>query len=185
METPGNISIGLLGIVAANGLNGIQNCNGGGAGGGGGGGELWFDAGNSFINEGNIDAIGGAGINGQCVGGATTSSPGSSGAGSGGVVLIDPLSIENDGTIDVADGNGLGTYGGLVDTFGEVITGDGQITGEGAVPEPATAALLLSAWERWSLFVGGGQDDKSARDEYGRVGVGVASAHRGYAPSAP
>ncbi len=51
----------------------------------------------------------------------------SSGAGSGGAVILDPASLVNDGTIDVADGNGATAYGGLVDTFGEPFTGTGQV----------------------------------------------------------
>jgi hypothetical protein len=144
LETPGDISIGTAGIVAANGQNGIQDCSGGGAGGGGGGGELWFDAGNSFLNQGTIEAIGGAPAVGGCTSGPG-SIPGSSGAGAGGVVVIDPLSIVNDGIINLSDGNGLGTFGGLIDSFGQTITGDGVITGQGPdqIPEPATVALLL------------------------------------------
>ena len=72
--------------------------------------------------------------------------PGSGGAGAGGSVVIDPASIVNDGVIDVSDGNGGNTYGGIVDTFGQAITGDGQIIGRLAsgVPEPSTYALFFS-----------------------------------------
>jgi hypothetical protein len=145
LETPDSISVGSTGLVEANGQNGTQGCvgEGGGNGGGGGAGELWFDAGNSVINAGTIDAIGGAGA-GPCLSNPPANYPGSSGAGSGGVVVFDPLSIENDGIIDVADGNGGSVYGGLVETFGQPITGAGQITGEQEVPEPATTALLLA-----------------------------------------
>ncbi len=144
LETPGTITIGTGGAVVSNGQNGIQACSGGsGAGGGGGGGALWFAAG-TFVNNGQIDAIGGAGADGRC-----ENTParfiGASGAGSGGVVVIDPVSIVNNGIINVSDGNGLSAYGGLIETFGVPVTGTGSLQGEGVVPEPGTWALVLSS----------------------------------------
>ncbi len=150
LETPGAITIGLSGVVSADAQNGSQPCEAGAAGGGGGGGELWFAAGGTFTNLGNIDAIGGASNSVACI----YEAPRSSGAGAGGSVVIDPSSIVNDGTIDVSDGDGGTAYGGVVDTFGQSITGDGQILGQGAtgVPEPGTYALMASGFAALGLL---------------------------------
>jgi hypothetical protein len=83
--------------------------------------------------------VGGAGGVGPC-----GNIAGSGGAGSGGAVVIDPLSIQNDGVINVSDGNGSNIVGGQVYTFDQVITGSGLIIGATDIPEPATQLLLLS-----------------------------------------
>jgi hypothetical protein len=143
LETPGNIMIGTNGMVAANGQNGLQGCGGqqnGGGGGGGAGGTVWFDANGTVINRGQIQAMGGAGGAGPCAAPA-----GWGGAGSGGAVVIDPLSIENYGIINVSDGNGTAVVGGQVYTFGQDVLGTGTITGQADIPEPANWIMLLSS----------------------------------------
>ena len=144
-ETPGNMTIGLTGIIEANGAGGRES-NGGpaAAGGGGAGGALWFDAGLAWINQGVITATGGAGASGR------TDDPyfgyyGDGGSGSGGEIFVDPQSITNLGLIDVSDGNGGGTNGGHVTLLAPTIVNDGAIVGvASSAPEPSTWALMFA-----------------------------------------
>jgi hypothetical protein len=141
--TPGNFSIGNAGSITADGENGPFYDEGAGGAGGGGAGMLWFNAGGVFTNDGTIFAEGGAA--GQADGCCTTApsfNSGEGGAGAGGLVVIDPSEIINNGLIDVADGNGLTTNGGDVVLSPDLVTGDGAITGQAQIPEPSGIALL-------------------------------------------
>lgn len=113
--TPGNLSIGSMGSITANGANGPFYDEGAGGAGGGGAGMLWFNAGGVFTNNGMITATGGApGQADGCCSTPPSYNSGEGGAGAGGLVDIDPSQIINNGLIDVADGNGLTTDGGDV-----------------------------------------------------------------------
>jgi len=71
------------------------------------------------------------------------------GSGSGGLVRIDPQEFDNNGTIDVSDGNGANTYGGDVIVDSTLFQNNGQILGVNpalAVPEPSTWAMLLAGF---------------------------------------
>ena len=114
-----------------------------GAGGGGSGGALWFQAGNAFTNNGQITARGGAGgTNDFSVPSQPNYASGFGGAGAGGMILIDPPSITNNGLIDVSDGNGLSALGGAVLLTADSITNNGSIVGEGDIPEPASLSVF-------------------------------------------
>ena len=63
------------------------------------------------------------------------------GSGSGGYVFVDPLSIVNNGIIDVSDGSGSSLHGGLVGLDSANISGTGSISGSIA-PEPGTMVML-------------------------------------------
>jgi hypothetical protein len=141
--TPGNFSIGSSGSISVDGENGPFYDEGAGGAGGGGAGMLWFNAGGVFTNDGTIFAEGGA--PGQADGCCTTApsfNSGEGGAGAGGLVVIDPSEIINNGLIDVADGNGLTTDGGAVVLSPDLVTGSGEITGQAQMPEPPGIALL-------------------------------------------
>lgn len=152
LETPDNLTITSTGQILANGSNGLC-CNYGtndGAGGGGGGGYIWFETAGIWDNEGLVEAEGGAGGVDCCdtyfstVTGSYWGPDAYGGAGSGGYVNIDvPTEIINNGTIDVADGSGGTTNGGLVNLNDVNLTGDGQILGDIA-PEPGTSSLVLA-----------------------------------------
>jgi len=143
----GDLTIGLTGSISANGAAGVWNDQtASGAGGGGSGGSLWFDAAAAFVNHGRINAVGGAGgttdYNTQANIQNGTYGDGFGGAGAGGYVQIDPVSILNDGIIDVSDGNGGSGSGGLVNLVASTITNTGTITGQAEIPEPASLLLL-------------------------------------------
>ena len=143
--TAGNMTVGLNGSISANGVAPGASGESNGAGGGGSGGALWFDAANAFVNYGLLSAHGGAGgINDFNLPDANHGD-GFGGAGAGGMVLIDPQSIANFGTIDVSDGNGLSLGGGFVGLGAEMITNRGNIIGNAAIPEPPVGLPLLLA----------------------------------------
>ncbi len=145
--TTGDFMVTSTGTIAANGWGGQSDVyTASGAGGGGAGGDLWFGVTGTWANYGIVTAVGAAG---GYIGGTY---PSLAGSGAGGYVNIDPASIINDGTIDVA--NGLGGDGGLV-TFDGPLSGTGSVEGDVA-PEPGTVllaligitGLLLARWRR-------------------------------------
>ena len=95
-------------------------------GGGGAGGSIWFGTPGAWTNNGAIYAVGAAG-------GVKVDDLGhpyqAGGSGSGGYVFVDPLSIVNNGIIDVSDGSGSSLHGGLVGLDSANISGTGSISG--------------------------------------------------------
>ena len=147
-ETPGNITIGALGSVTANGDRGFDPNGGtGGAGGGGAGGDIWFDAGQTWTNYGVISATGGAGGHGAVFDPVTNklTSVSDGGFGAGGQILIDPQAIYNFGLIDLSDGGGGDGLGGHLTLVAPLIVNQGAIQGVAVspTPEPGTWALML------------------------------------------
>ena len=123
--TTANFTITTTGIITANGWgpNGATN-NPGGAAGGGAGGSIWFGTPGAWTNNGAIYAVGAAG-------GVKVDDLGHpyQAGGSGGYVFVDPLSIVNNGIIDVSDGSGSSLHGGLVGLDSANISGTGSISG--------------------------------------------------------
>ena len=110
-----------------------------GAGGGGAGGMLMFNVAGNWINYGVVSAKGALG---GWLAPGTPSDPSAGGAGAGGYVIVDPLSIQNFGAIDVGGGNGNPMNGGILIASG--IVNKGEILGLAQpVPEPATLTMML------------------------------------------
>jgi len=129
--TPASFAITSSGVINANGANGTLGGTQGSSGGGAGG-DAWIFATGGFTNAGSLTASGGAGgaetVGLNCAG-TVTGPGGNGGIGSGGVIKIVAPTIQNNGMIDVSQGGGGTTNGGLVGTTGKVLKGTGTITG--------------------------------------------------------